>query len=105
MTTEPVRRAVTVERVLLDRYPALFHRLAPTADETLAGPCPLCTASDEAALRITPREESPDRYSRWSCRACGRGGDVVELVAYLDGCSLTEAAGRLRPYVRPLRLL
>ena len=104
MTTEAVNRAVTVERVLLDRYPALFHRLAPTPEETLAGPCPLCASGDAAAFRIMPREESPGCQSRWSCRACQRRGGVVELVAYLDGCSLAEAAARLAGYALPPEL-
>lgn len=38
-----------------------------------------------------------DRGDRWHCFTRGEGGDVIDLVAALDGCSLAEAARRLDP--------
>jgi hypothetical protein len=53
----------------------------------LVGPCPVCGGTDR--FSINPRK------GLWNCRFAGRGGDVIALVQYLDGCSFLEAVERL----------
>lgn len=49
-------------------------------------PCPLCnTSSRSQAFSV--------RDARWHCFACGRGGDVIELVGALRGLSWKDAIG------------
>ena len=49
----------------------------------LSGPCPLCGGDDR--FNVTPSR------GLWVCRGCRAGGDVIELVQHLDGCSFTSA--------------
>lgn len=51
------------------------------------GPCPLCgTSASSTAFSVRGRH--------WRCFACGAHGDVIDLVARLDGVPLREAFGR-----------
>jgi hypothetical protein len=49
----------------------------------LIGPCPQCGGTDRFAINTTKR--------LWLCRRCDRGGDVVDLVRFLDGCDFRAA--------------
>jgi DNA primase len=43
-------------------------------------------------------------YEHWRCHACDKGGDVCDLVAEVEGCTVAEAARRLtgeEPHQRP----
>jgi DNA primase len=31
----------------------------------------------------------------WNCRGCGKGGDVIELVKHLNGCSFIASVTTL----------
>ena len=49
----------------------------------LVGPCPRCGGRDRFA--VNPSKQL------WNCRGCGRGGDALDLVRHVDGCSYREA--------------
>ncbi len=51
------------------------------------GPCPVCGTSDRSTAFSV-------RGGRWRCFACGAHGDVIDLVARLDGVPLREAFER-----------
>lgn len=42
-------------------------------------------------------------FEHWRCHACDRGGDICDLVAAVEGCTLAEAAARLTGEERPQR--
>jgi len=51
------------------------------------GPCPRCGGTDR--FSINPRR------GLWNCRGCGQGGDVIDLVVFLDGCDFREAVSKI----------
>lgn len=59
----------------------------------LAGPCPLpdnhSTRTD--VFTATPAGYRGKAHDEWHCFSCDRGGDVVDLVMALHGCSLVDA--------------
>ena len=54
--------------------------------EQWRGPCPICHSGGERALVITPSK------SAFYCFATQRGGDVIALVAHIEGVGMKEAA-------------
>ena len=52
------------------------------------GRCPF-HADETASFTVTPSK------NLWHCFGCGKGGDVIDLVRYLEGCTFTEAVERL----------
>ena len=75
-------RAVAIEDELARRGVRLKR-----AGVELVGPCPACGGDDRFSVNRRKRI--------WHCRKAGRGGDVIDLVQYLDGCSFGEAVERL----------
>jgi CHC2 zinc finger len=53
----------------------------------LVGPCPTCGGRDRFAV-------SPSKQL-WNCRGCSRGGNAIDLVRHVDGCSYGEAVRAL----------
>jgi phage/plasmid primase-like uncharacterized protein len=53
----------------------------------LVGPCPRCGGRDRFAV-------NPSK-GLWNCRGCACGGDAIDLVRHVDGCSYREAVGVL----------
>lgn len=51
------------------------------------GPCPVCGGTDRFSINT--------KKQLWNCRGCVKGGDVIELVRYLDGCDFRMAFQRL----------
>jgi phage/plasmid primase-like uncharacterized protein len=49
----------------------------------LVGPCPTCGGRDRFAV-------SPSKQL-WNCRGCSLGGDAIDLIRHVDGCSYREA--------------
>jgi putative DNA primase/helicase len=49
----------------------------------LHGPCPRCGGDDRFFINI--------RKQMFHCRRCTAGGDVIDMVQFLDGCSFQEA--------------
>jgi phage/plasmid primase-like uncharacterized protein len=49
----------------------------------LVGPCPTCGGRDRFA--VNPSKQL------WNCRGCACGGDAIDLVRHVDGCSYGEA--------------
>jgi hypothetical protein len=67
------------------------------------GPCPICQDGDDRfAINIAK--------GVWNCRRCDQGGDIIDLVEALDGCSTADAIrllagvanGPRRPFVGAL---
>jgi hypothetical protein len=49
----------------------------------LVGPCPSCGGTDRFAVN--------EQKGIWNCRGCDKGGDVIEMVRHLDGCTFEQA--------------
>jgi hypothetical protein len=47
------------------------------------GPCPVCGGRDRFSINI-PKQ-------LWNCRGCSKGGDVIDLVQFLDGVDFKVA--------------
>jgi phage/plasmid primase-like uncharacterized protein len=52
-----------------------------------AGPCPKCGGDDRFSINV--------KKGVWNCRGCGVGGDVIDLVQWLDGVDFIPAATTL----------
>jgi len=57
------------------------------------GPCPRCGGTDRFAINTVKNV--------YNCRGCGHGGDVIELVQWLDDCQFSEAVERLTGQPKP----
>ena len=55
-----------------------------------------CPFHEEESASFTV---NPDK-NLWNCFGCGKGGDVIELVKLLDGCTFPEAVAKLTPSSR-----
>jgi hypothetical protein len=53
----------------------------------LVGPCPTCGGRDRFA--VNPSKQL------WNCRGCACGGDAIDLVRHVDGCTYGEAVRAL----------
>lgn len=53
----------------------------------LVGPCPACGGTDRFGINL--------RRQVFHCRGSGRGGDVIEMVQYLDACDFIAACTAL----------
>jgi hypothetical protein len=51
------------------------------------GPCPRCGGTDRFSINTSKQ--------KWNCRGCECGGDVIELVKFLDGSEFAEAVEKL----------
>jgi putative DNA primase/helicase len=51
------------------------------------GPCPRCGGVDRFAINVAKQI--------FNCRGCGAGGDVIDLVMFLDGCDFVHAGTTL----------
>jgi hypothetical protein len=52
-----------------------------------AGPCPKCGGTDRFSINT--------KKQVFNCRQCQKGGDIISLVQFLDGCEFSEAIRRL----------
>jgi putative DNA primase/helicase len=67
-----IAKAVPIESEIARRGITLVRR-----HYEHVGPCPVCGGRDRFAINTTKRV--------WNCRGCNRGGDVIDLVQFLDG--------------------
>jgi hypothetical protein len=51
------------------------------------GPCPKCGGTDRFSIST--------KKQVFNCRQCGTGGDIIELVKFLDGCGTRDAVEKL----------
>ncbi len=51
------------------------------------GPCPICGGTDRFSINT--------KKQLFNCRGCRKGGDVIALVQFLDGCDFREACAIL----------
>jgi hypothetical protein len=47
------------------------------------GPCPTCGGHDRFGVNT--------KKQLWNCRGCGKGGDVIALIQFIDDCDFREA--------------
>ena len=70
--------------VLIDRVP-IAEVIAKTGlrlkrqGRELVGSCPRCGGTDRFAINTAKQV--------WNCRGCSRGGDAIDLVRHIEGCS------------------
>jgi putative DNA primase/helicase len=84
-------KAVPLEAELARRG-ARFKRVG----RELVGPCPVCGGHDRFAVNVVKQI--------WNCRGCQRGGDVIDLVQHVDGCSFHAAIRTLAGEDLPRRM-
>lgn len=58
------------------------------SSEGLTGGCPVC---GDDGKRDADRFSINAKKNVWLCRVCGKGGDAIELVRHVEGCSFSEA--------------
>lgn len=96
---EEVKAVVTLEMVL-DRYGVLLRRVNGSS---LRGKCPLPTHGSED---MKPSFGGNTAKNAWACqsRSCvaarggRRGGNVLDFVAVMEGCSIRDAALKLQEW-------
>lgn len=81
-----VKQAVSLETVL-GRYAVAVHR---THRHQVAGCCPIHGGQREDSFRVDLAQ------GVFHCFACQAGGNVLDLVAAMEKCSIWEAARRLQ---------
>jgi phage/plasmid primase-like uncharacterized protein len=74
-------RAVPIERELARR------NIKVSGKTERDGPCPKCRGNDRFAINI--------KKQLFNCRNCKTGGDVIDLVQWLDGVGFIEACTTL----------
>ena len=79
-----VKKAVSIEQELERRgLLSAFHRVG----DNLVGACPIHDGENPRVFKV-----SPDKGAWYCFGSCRRGGNVLDLVATLEGCSTREAA-------------
>jgi hypothetical protein len=58
-----------------------------TGKKNRVGPCPKCGGTDRFSINTVKQ--------LFNCRQCRTGGDVIELVKFLDGCEFRDAVEKL----------
>jgi DNA primase len=82
-------RAVPIE----DEIARRGHPLKANGAAEREGPCPICGGEDRFSINI-PKQV-------FNCRGCGKGGDVIAMVQYLDGTDFNTACEVLTGEPRP----
>jgi AAA domain/CHC2 zinc finger len=62
-------------------------KLKKVAVNELAGPCPQCGGTDRFSINTTKQV--------FNCRSCKKGGDVIDLVMFMDGTDFDGAVEKL----------
>jgi phage/plasmid primase-like uncharacterized protein len=70
-------RTYPIERV------AAEHNLKLRGKNERIGPCPICGGTDRFSINI--------KKQLFNCRGCRKGGDVIAIMQFLDGCDFREA--------------
>jgi hypothetical protein len=97
-----VKRTVSLQMVI-DRYGLRLRRVAPGS---LRGKCPLPTHGSEKSKESFTATLTKGVGGAWACqsRSCiearggRRGGNVLDLVAAMEGCSIRDAAVKLQQW-------
>ena len=80
-------KAVRIEDVTAQRGIVLRGRVERE------GPCPICAGTDRFSINTQKQV--------FNCRGCGKGGDVIDLIVFLDGCDRITAVTKLTDEPRP----
>jgi hypothetical protein len=70
-------------------------RLTRNGTAEWTGPCIVCGGTDRFSINI--------KKKLWNCRGCGKGGNVVHLVAWITASSYIEACEKINGTPRPDR--
>ena len=87
-----IKSRVTIEQVLRGYRVDWLRR---SGDRQYRGRCPIHRGQGEEAFHANFRQNV------FHCFACGAGGNVLDLVAAMEGCSIREAALRLSGFQAP----
>jgi hypothetical protein len=79
--------AVAAERTALRQYRGARGR----SGWTHGGPCPLCSSGSGKKTN----QQFECNAEKWACAACGKGGDVIELIGQFYGCGFNDAVEKL----------
>jgi hypothetical protein len=99
---DDIKKAVTLQMVL-DRYGVGLKRIAPGS---LRGKCPLPTHSSKESKESFTATFNKGTGGAWACqsqscvaaRGGRRGGNALDFVAVMEGCSVREAALKLQQW-------
>ena len=80
-------KAVRIEDIIAQRGIVLHGRAERE------GPCPICAGNDRFSINT--------KKQVFNCRGCGKGGDVIDLIVFLDGCDKITAVTKLTGEPRP----
>ena len=83
-----VKATISLHRVLEDY--GILERLRRSGKDQYRGACPIHQGEGRDAFHANLRKNA------FHCFSCGAGGNVLDLVARLEQCSLREAALRLQ---------
>jgi phage/plasmid primase-like uncharacterized protein len=98
--------------------PARVKHVSGTKGGEWHSPCPVCGGNDR--FHVWPNQDGGETAQRagvsgtWWCRACDKGGDVIELLMFSEGLefraackelriALSESGRRFRPLRQPRR--
>jgi DNA primase len=87
-----IKRAVPLAAVL-EHY--RIHTLRRSGQNQLRGRCPLHGGEGRETFHVNTAEQV------FHCFSCGAGGSVLDLVAAVEGCGLSEAARKLSAWSVP----
>jgi DNA primase len=85
-----VKATVSLRRVLEDY--GILERLRRSGQDHYRGPCPIHQGEGRDAFHGDLGKNA------FHCFSCGAGGNVLDLVAHLEQCSLREAAWKLQKW-------
>src|ERR1700733_1447066 len=99
---DEIKKAVSLEMVL-DHYRIELRRVRPTS---LRGKCPLPMHGSDTSRASFTATPSKGVGGAWACqsRSCvaarsgKKGGNALDLVATMEGCSIREAAEKMQSW-------
>ncbi len=86
-----LKAGISIERVI-----PILGLTMKQEGKTYRGHCPACKSDDKRALAITPEKQA------FYCFAAQAGGDIIALVAHIQGTSMWDAAYFLHAHFHPV---
>ena len=83
----PMDDLISIARVVRIEEEAARRGIRLKGRVDRAGPCPRCGGHDRFSINL--------KKQVWNCRGCQRGGDVIELVQFLDDVDFRQAVALL----------
>lgn len=96
--SEAVRKSVSILDVLNEHYGVAGSLITIADGRAHSGACPICSSELGNPFRITIDDDS----NKWLCLAeCNSGGDVLDLVARIEGTDIHGAAVMMAKWFGP----